>query len=188
MNNAADEKRKELQQRIMEFRNRKIYTEFDPEILASIPDEKLEQAILDYVIDKSKNPRTELADISRLSAGFQIVYSTMMLEAEVDNGGFNQYFFNSSGKFADIALRSLKELNAVEYIDILQNAMAVHAKEKGNALLQKLFARRSLQAFSDSYKLTSLDECDRAFYAVKTDLSQLRISYIREHPDLFIGD
>jgi len=46
--------------------------------------------------------------ISDLSSGFQMVYFTILLANEVDNGGFNQYFFNESGKYAFQTLNALK--------------------------------------------------------------------------------
>jgi hypothetical protein len=39
----------EIENAIEEFENRTIYRELNPEILASIPDDKLERAILDHV-------------------------------------------------------------------------------------------------------------------------------------------
>src|SRR5262245_43693137 len=45
----------DIEKSIEEFRNRTIYRELNPEILASIPDDMLEQAVIDYVVVKIGN-------------------------------------------------------------------------------------------------------------------------------------
>lgn len=170
-----------------EFKNRRIYTELSVEILATIPDDKLEQAIMDYISTKATDYQTILSDVSNLSAGFQMMYSTWVLEGQVNNGGFNQFFFNSSGQFADMALRSLNLIGASDYYQILRRAIEIHELEKKNLMLQDLYKQGSLKAFSESYKLTHLGECDDAFYQLNDHLSELRINYIRSHPEDFVG-
>jgi Domain of unknown function (DUF4375) len=170
-----------------DFKNRKIYRELSGEILASIPDDKLEMAIVDFIDTKVRDLKTALADVSRLSLGLQMMYSTWILEGEVNNGGFNQFFVNSSGQFAEMALRSLKLLNATGYYEVLQRAINMHEAEKGNVELQELYRRNTLEAFSKSYKLTNLGECDDAFFKLREPLSELRVKYIRSHQDEFVG-
>jgi hypothetical protein len=102
-----------------EFRNRTIYNELSLEILATIPDDKIELTILDYIDTKIPDHRLRFNVISRMPEGFQMVYSTMELESQVNNGGFNQFFFNPSGQFAQIALWSLKLIGALDYYGIL---------------------------------------------------------------------
>ena len=184
MKNVDHEK---LERLMEEFRNRPIYKELSPKILATIPDDKIEQAIIDYIRTKILDYDEEFAVVSNLSDGFQLVYSTWLLEAEVNNGGFNQFFINSSGQFADMALRSLKMISAATYYDVLQKAIEIHDHEKDNHVLQDLYSQRTLQAFSESYKITSLKECDIAFYKSKNRLSELRLQYIRLNPEMFVG-
>jgi hypothetical protein len=47
------------------------------------------------------------------------------LVAEVMNGGFDQYFMNSSGDLAPVALEALKAVGATESLNILEQAMAI---------------------------------------------------------------
>lgn len=46
------------------------------------------------------------------------------LEAEVNNGGFHQYFSNSSGNNAEMALSSLEAVGAEKMATILRKAIA----------------------------------------------------------------
>ncbi len=48
-----------------------------------------------------------------------------MLEKQVNNGGFDQYFFNSSGGYAHETLIALKEIKAPLTADILNRAIRV---------------------------------------------------------------
>jgi len=171
-----------------EFWNRIIYKELSLEILAAIPDDKIELAILDYIDTKISDYRVSFDVISSMPEGFQMVHSTTALETQVNNGGFNQYFYNPSGQYAEMALRSLKLIGATEYYEILQKAIETYMKEKENPELQNLYSQRTLEGFSESYKLTSLSEWDEKFYTLGERLGQLRIDFIRSKPQLFVGN
>lgn len=43
-----------------------------------------------------------------------------MLEGEVNNGGFDQYFFNSSGEYAHETYKAMKEINAPVMADFFK--------------------------------------------------------------------
>src|SRR5439155_4328400 len=75
------------------------------EILKAVPDEKLEGAVLDHIRSKlGDDYEHEYEIVTSLSKGFQMVHATSGVDAEVNNGGFNQYFWNSSGRFRMEAL------------------------------------------------------------------------------------
>ncbi len=87
------------------FNNRKRYNGFTLSDLEKIPNDNIEQAIIDYIHDYviQDDYENEYEKVKALSNGMQYVYTTWWLEAEVNNGGFNQYFYNSSGQFAEEA-------------------------------------------------------------------------------------
>jgi hypothetical protein len=170
-----------------EFWNRRIYKELSLEILATIPDDQIELAILDYIDTKISDYRMRFDVISNMPEGFQMVHSTMALETQVNNGGFNQFFYNPSGQYAEMALRSLNLIGATEYYEILQKAIETYMNEKDNLELQNLYSQRTLEGFSKSYKLTLLSEWDEKFYALGECLHHLRMDFIRSNPEMFIG-
>jgi hypothetical protein len=149
---------------VNDFKNRQIYKQLSPEILATIPDNNLEQAIVDYVTANLTDYQSRLAGVSNMPSGFQIVYSIWIFEGEVNNGGFNQFFLNPSGEFAEMALMSLKRLNAIKHYAILEKAIAIHTQEKESYPLKKLYSRKTLKAFVASYKYSSLDRYDKEFF------------------------
>ena len=63
--------------------------------------------------------------IGGLSRENQNFFAAFLLEGEVYNGGFEQYFANSSGNFYAYALRGLDDIGAAECRDILIAAKAV---------------------------------------------------------------
>jgi hypothetical protein len=174
-------------QMVDDYLKRQIHGKLTAKIIKSTPDYQLEQVIIDYIQTKLSDEESELSILSKMSSGFQAVYSTWILDSEVNNGGFNQFFTNSSGQFAEMALESLKLLGAIEHYSVLQKAIEIHEMEKRNPKLQDLYGQRTAEAFSASYQETKLDECDSAFYNLGNQLSELRLQYIRSHPKDFVG-
>ena len=178
-----------LEKMMSEFYNRQVHEELTLETLNSIPDDQIEQVIIDYIITKITDHQDRFRVISNLSPSFQMIYSTWILESEVRTGGFNQFFFNPWAEFTAMALRSFNMLGATDYAQVLENAMTIHIQEtESNPLLKELYAQRTLESFFATYKLTSLSKCDDEFYSLGNRLSELRVQYIRMHTDEFVGN
>jgi hypothetical protein len=168
------------------FMNRKIHSELTPEILVTIPDDEVEQAIIDYIWEEWKKHGWRREDLSQeLSPGLNAILLTWEVEAEVNNGGFNQYYFNSTGPFAEDAVKAFEFFSASQHAQLMREAIKVRAAEE--AEMQKFKDENTLEAFSESYKATKLGDLDERFYDLKENLSELRIAKIRARPDLFMG-
>ena len=169
------------------FKNRKIYKRLTPEILASIPDDKLEQAIIDYVYEKvARRHDQEVQIIKGMSDGLRATHATWVAEAEVNNGGFNQFFWNSSREYAAEAVAGFTLFELPALARLMQRAIIVNQEEA--ARLEKFKERGSLKAFSESYKENPINDLDKQFYEAAKNLSATRIAFIRKHPDLFVGE
>jgi hypothetical protein len=167
-----------------QFEHRKRYATLTTQVLATIPDDQLELAILDWIDSKIAGDYQHAhAIVGRLSPGMRMLYATWWLESEVDNGGFNQFFWNSSGQFAQDALDGFKLLHADELANLTGAAIAIAQREA--PLRQKFQAQGTIEAFSESYKHTSLDELDKQFYKLDDGLSKRRVAYVRAHPEQF---
>lgn len=155
-----------------------------PPNLAAIADDQVEYALLDYVhakIDGHYDRDVEI--LATMPAGIRALYVTSGVEDEVNNGGFNQYYWNSTGKFADQAVAAFEFFGAHEYAALMQEANRVHAAEQ--AEIAKFKEQGTLQAFSDSYKVSKLGPLDERFYKLEENLSALRVAKIRAEPALF---
>jgi len=153
--------------------------------LDAIPDNEIEQAIVDYAIQMvhtgDENGRTNFL---AMPLGIQALYSTWLVDGEVNNGGFNQYFWNSSGAFADLAVVGFDYFGAHEHAQLLCEAIAVADAER--AVREKFKRRNTMQAFSESYDETRLGALDTKYYALPDTLSELRIRAVRKCPTDFV--
>jgi hypothetical protein len=162
------------------------YAKLDGAILQKLPDAELEDAILDYVESKIGNDyEHEYETVTRLPKGLQVIYATVVLEDEVNNGGYNQYFWNTNGKFRHEAADGFKQIGANEHAELTEEAAKIY--EQNQERINKFKQQGTKEAFSDSYKDDPFSKCDDRFYKLKDDLAKKRVKFIREHPELFFG-
>ncbi|HEY7235897.1 MAG TPA: DUF4375 domain-containing protein, partial [Gemmatimonadaceae bacterium] len=96
-----------------------------PELLASLSADEVADAIVQHVHKCVGGAWGREAPIIRsLPAGVRAIYTTWLVDAEVNAGGFHQYFFNSSGQYAGDALAGYELLGAEEYAAIMRSAIA----------------------------------------------------------------
>ncbi len=169
------------------FANRKIFTRLDPSTLSSIADAEVELAIIDYVSYKlDGHYHEEVNIVGALPTGIRATYLTWIVEAEVHNGGFNQYYFNTDGKFASEAVEAFEYFGAPEHAALMREANTVRASEEIE--MAEFKKQGSSQAFSESYEHTKLGVLDDRFYKLTENLSQLCVARIRQMPEQFFGE
>lgn len=157
------------------------------EIIAAIPDDKLAWAMFDYIrLKAGKNYKRTLQVLANLPSGFHAIYHLFVLDGEIGNGGFNQYFFNGLDTDAEQQLEALKLIRASHHRRIFQKAFKIHNAEKKIEELQRRYAERTIESFFSTYELTSLDECDKEWYALDKEFDTLLVRFIRRHSELFL--
>ena len=110
------------------------------------------------------------------------VFLTMTLEEEVNNGGFSQFFFNSSGDFSGEVADAFVQIGAVKTAEICRRACSAF----GRALPKDTEARRALLELIACDEIDEiLEACDDAFYEYGEDLAALNYAYIMGHRDAF---
>lgn len=153
------------------------------EVLRSIPDQDLEYAIVDHVSDLiGDDYQNEYKIVMDLPKEIRAVYITWGVDAEVNNGGFNQYFWNSSGQFGHEAIEGYELIGAREHAALLREAVAIYEKEQ--ARLNKYKEKGTVEAFSDSYKDNQLNQLDDRFFKLE-DAGAMRVRFIKEHLEAF---
>lgn len=175
----------EMDKILDDWNNRKIYKVLTSEIIDKIPDDELEQAVFDNIYENIKNDfDNEFENLNKLSNGQQAFWSTWVLEGEVNNGGFNQFYFNSSGQFFKMAEIGFKTIGAEKYAELNTRANKIYAENKERL---EEFDDGTMESFSESYKDNPLNKLDDEFYDLgdKESVSELRIKYIREHKTEF---
>jgi hypothetical protein len=77
----------------------------------------------------SEDPAVFLKWFDDLSETQKVLFPTHWLCAEVYNGGFHQYFSNSTGLHAPEAVVGFRALNLDDIADIVERAIAVFGKD-----------------------------------------------------------
>ncbi len=112
----------------------------------------------------------------------QKVFSTIWaLEAEVNNGGFSQYFLNSA-ESVHFTTTALEMIGAYDAADICATAISVAFPE--GLTQDEDETCRVVQRFSAKVG-ASLESCDQEFFTYPNDLTELLFSYVSKHPSEF---
>jgi Domain of unknown function (DUF4375) len=113
----------------------------------------------------------------RLSDTERRLVAVQAMEGEVLNGGFDQYFFNSMGGDAEVALAGLKEMGATQAAPLLERAMAVFPGGKPPTDRQE---RWKVMDQIESSSKPVWNKCDDAFYKRSEDLGELSLAYAKK--------
>jgi uncharacterized protein DUF4375 len=118
----------------------------------------------------------------QLNAHEQVVAAIWELEAEVNNGGFDQYFLNSSGDHAAEALTALEAVGAPKFAALLRQAMSPFPNGRPSPnRSERLKQKEALP--ENAGKLWS--DVDGQFYQYPDNLSQLVLDYCLKNRQAF---
>jgi len=114
----------------------------------------------------------------------QAIYMISRLEAEVNNGGYNQFYFNSSGQFATALPEALKLVGATKFADLTERANSTFEKEKSKITEDQ---DGTVEGFSKSYENNPLNKFDEEFYKLNDakNLQKILVDYIRKNKKEF---
>lgn len=126
--------------------------------------------------EKTRFGKHEFAEQSLPQKVFSAIWA---LESEVNNGGFSQYFLNSSAESASFVVEALETIGAPKTASICIRAIATTFPE---GLPPTAEIIRSVAAdFSDEI-LEGLEPLDREFFAYPHNLTDLLFAYVSKHP------
>ncbi|WP_433832103.1 DMP19 family protein [Flavobacterium anhuiense] len=165
--------------------NNKKQKTLTSEMIDKTSDEYLEQIISDNILEWiSVDYNNELLRVKSLSKGQQMFWSTWKLEGEVNNGGFNQFYFNSDEEFGQMAEDGFQIIGLKQYADLTHEANQIY---KENKVRLQQYEDGTVKSFSESYEDNPLNKVDDKFYDLqeKQGISEFRIKYIRKHKEQF---
>lgn len=129
---------------------------------------------------RNLNEQIETARKKYLVAGIKgmdehevVLHSVRALEAEVNNGGFEQFYWNSAGDLARETVDSLVRIGAIETSKIVRAANASISKE---AQLKEKGSRQD--ALEIEAVRNKLDLFDDEFWQQRDNLTELLAKYI----------
>ncbi|PWG80657.1 DMP19 family protein [Pararcticibacter amylolyticus] len=148
-------------------------------------DSRLIQVIFHNIREKIRSlDEHEFRAVSSLSKARQAIYVIWHLQSEVNNGGFNQFYFNPTGKYAHLAPQALSLVGANRFSQLVVKANMTYEDYYDKITNQQ---DGTIEGFSKSYDNNPLNELDRQFYQLygKEDLNSILIHFIRTHKQNF---
>ena len=120
-------------------------------------------------------------DFSALSPAERVFYLAQLCEEEVNNGGFDQLFYNAGFDLRELP-EAFRAIGAPRTGDICARALAA----LGGEVPEDLEARREVLASREGEALTAaLGACDEAFLRYEEDLAALNAAYVHAHREDF---
>lgn len=182
----SKEMEEQLANSVEAFKNRPIYKELTEQIIDTTSDENLLQVVFDNLSEKQPaDYEKEYETVMSWNKSRQAIYMIWALEAEVNNGGYNQFYFNSSGQFYMHLPDALRLVGAKKFADLTEKANKTFENEN-----EKITKHRdgTIEGFSKSYDDNPLNDFDSEFYDLyKTEnLQQIQVDFIRKNKKEFI--
>ncbi len=121
-------------------------------------------------------------DMSVLSEAERIFYITQALEMEVNNGGFSQFFYNSSGDFSNELVSAFTAIGANAIAAICQKAIAAFGRD---IPVDRDERQDMLDELENDEIDEILEECDSAFYDYEDNLNELNYNFVMKNKESF---
>jgi len=154
-----------------------------PELLASLSADEVADAIIQHVHHRVAGAWGREAPIIRsLPPGVRAIYTTWLVDAEVNAGGFHQYFFNSSGQYAGDALAGYELLGAEDYAAIMRSAIATYEIDRDRLAPVET---DDPERFAELPVHAALEEVDQRYYALGDRIYHAWAIIVVDRPDAF---
>lgn len=156
------------------------------QILDTCSDQNIIELVYEHLVNESAKSDVEYDAVMSWNQSRQAIFMIWGLEAEVNNGGFNQFYINSSGQYAKHLPKALQLIGAIKFADLIQRANLTYDQNKA-AITSHLDG--TLEGYSKSYENNPLNQLDDEFYELynKEDLQQLQVAFIRKNKKDFLN-
>lgn len=138
----------------------------------------------EILIDLSESEKSRFGkeDFASQSLPQKVFSAIWAVESEVNNGGFSQYFSNSSGESAPFVVDALETIGAPKTASICKRAIA-SGFPAGLPRTPESIASAAAN-FSDDI-LERLEPFDQEFLSYPHNLTDLLFEYVSKHPEEF---
>jgi hypothetical protein len=141
---------------------------------------------VEKIIQNEQNPISEIDNVlspifyknpEKLTFCEKNIVYVEELEREVNNGGFNQYFFNSSGDYVNETVAALETIGSKIFLRILKDA--INKFPNGIVPNDREERQDILLEIDEDNELWQ--ELDNEFYKYEEDINDLLIDYIKNN-------
>jgi hypothetical protein len=136
------------------------------------------------LIELSESPRSQFGKVEyEKQSKIQRVFSAIWgLEAQVSNGGFQQYFQSSDGEAAADAADALRTIRAIRTASIVGEAVRMFP---GGPPPRNLESRRQLLSSAPAGVMAAWSRLDERFVACPDNLTELLYAFVKANPEEF---
>ena len=136
------------------------------------------------LIGLSESDKTQFGkeDFAHQSTPQKVFSSIWAVESEVNNGGFSQYFLNSSCETASFVSEALETIGAPKTANICRRAIA--AAFPSGLPEDPDYISSAAADFSDEI-MDALEPLDNEFFEYPHNLTDLLFAYVSKHPEEF---
>lgn len=113
----------------------------------------------------------------------KVTYLIEILDRQVFNGGFHQYFLNGYGQFVKETIEAFNMIKASELAEIVEKAYySVNSANYDEVTFRNKIMAGEIEAlYNDDYELESyLDLLDNKYYKYPDNIGLLLVKYLRE--------
>jgi Domain of unknown function (DUF4375) len=121
--------------------------------------------------------RVDYEALSRPERVFRAIWE---LEAQVNNGGFHQFFYNTSGEIAPFVVDALRSIGASAMAEIVERALQLVSPD---IPWRDYEARRARVMALGPEIEEQLDSIDQDFFKYPDNLTALLHRYVSQHRD-----
>lgn len=135
-----------------------------------------------FALQEKISKKEAVSGWSGLSDPERIFVCVEDVEAEVNNGGFHQYFFNSAGDHAQEASAAFEAIGARHTARIVRDACAVFPDGQPPEIREE---RQELLEQLGEDALSRLGELDDSFYEYQDNIEELLVKFVRANQSAF---
>ena len=149
------------------------YSGQSPEELLSLEGEYRTDSLI-LAFEEAINLKAQREGIQSLSDVEQAVLAVEALEREVNDGGYEQFFFNSSREFAPTVVGALQRIGCTKTATITQQAIkALDISDLTSKAIEAAISR------DDESRVAKLTQCDDSYYESAEPITDRLFVFIR---------
>jgi hypothetical protein len=131
-----------------------------------------------FELSESIAAKEQADGFNSLTPAQQTFHAVWWFEAELNNGGFDQFFFNSAGDLSQQTLDGLRRIGAPKCADILQRACALFPGRMPPT--DRDTRQDQLEVITDANE-DAFESLDAEFYGYPDDIAGLLNAYWDSH-------
>lgn len=137
--------------------------------------------VLEPISDYINETKGEYKNANTLSYGQKALYYWWYVDAQVTNGGFEQFYFNGYGIYAQTAIKALKHIGDIKMAELINRSYKLYLKEKKRIddLRKDIF-----DGFSNLYRENKdFNELNDEYYKINNQTMNNIENYFRKNPN-----